>query len=810
MIKIPTFGVSVTSPFGVEEVLESHWEISRDEGEFLDCKFWSRHDGSLEAEMECDDCHSLLWDRIWPVVLVKPGDDVLLLARCRLSEPTSDGHEKESDMWVSDIWVSDIWVSDMWVSDIWVSDMWVSDIWVSDIWVSDIWVSDIWVSDMWVSDIWDGSAGNLEGLASRYADFFKTQYVDVLDLLQEFRRREWEEMRSGRSNRLPPRPQSRASTNRSSSPPPPAPSGAQSQSSSSPMTPHAQWGSSTSHSSAASPSPMHPPTNVQSDGRLQERGGPFNLPLLGPPTSSQPPCSAPSPMANNCSAAPPQHLQCDMLRGVPGGFSSRGNQSATNSPLGSPMGLPPAFVLEGGRPHPLSALYTPGKYQPSSCLSDAEEREIYGYGLPAKGKKKFFRSQGSADSGSKRLLSPDRCGLTRMCIYDAAGYEGVQASCSSRQTNGRNPGSGPFGHRGPPGYPMKKAKGHSGTGTLSRLFRTLRVQKGAGDHGRRKRPDKGEVESPDPQTLAADPLITPVPPSSIFTTNQTPSAFSFAPPTSQAPPPPDRTTTTPTSIASGDNIPSPYCNLNGPPIMAKDFVGSDPLLGSPTTDREVIGIGEAIERYKQIERQKRMQEQREQSMGLMGEQRKDQPHRPTGPPATAYARGKGAVALEFEDIKIKGVVPLQDDSLIFLPSLPPLERNSLDLPRPLSTKAIDLDSPLTSRSSLYLWPHFYRRTFEVKINSPSGMIGKQASVSRRPLRPLIFPPKRNRTAPLPALVVDLNPGSRQQGCCCLLQRERSQPLSARARNENIPAGVPIILRRMLLLRPHPPDSLHVI
>jgi hypothetical protein len=34
----------------------------------------------------------------------------------------------------------------------------------------------------------------LEGLASRYADLFNTHYGDVLEHLEDLRRREWEEM----------------------------------------------------------------------------------------------------------------------------------------------------------------------------------------------------------------------------------------------------------------------------------------------------------------------------------------------------------------------------------------------------------------------------------------------------------------------------------------------------------------------------------------------------------------------------------------------------------------------------------------
>lgn len=40
----------------------------------------------------------------------------------------------------------------------------------------------------------DGDRGYLEGLASRYADLFSTHYGDVLDHLEELRRREWDEM----------------------------------------------------------------------------------------------------------------------------------------------------------------------------------------------------------------------------------------------------------------------------------------------------------------------------------------------------------------------------------------------------------------------------------------------------------------------------------------------------------------------------------------------------------------------------------------------------------------------------------------
>lgn len=40
----------------------------------------------------------------------------------------------------------------------------------------------------------DGERGYLEGLASRYADTFNTHYGDVLEHLEELRRREWDEM----------------------------------------------------------------------------------------------------------------------------------------------------------------------------------------------------------------------------------------------------------------------------------------------------------------------------------------------------------------------------------------------------------------------------------------------------------------------------------------------------------------------------------------------------------------------------------------------------------------------------------------
>ncbi|GLG94966.1 Sterile alpha motif domain-containing protein [Gryllus bimaculatus] len=39
-----------------------------------------------------------------------------------------------------------------------------------------------------------GERGYLEGLASRYADLYRTHYGDVLDHLEELRRREWAEM----------------------------------------------------------------------------------------------------------------------------------------------------------------------------------------------------------------------------------------------------------------------------------------------------------------------------------------------------------------------------------------------------------------------------------------------------------------------------------------------------------------------------------------------------------------------------------------------------------------------------------------
>lgn len=40
----------------------------------------------------------------------------------------------------------------------------------------------------------DGERGYLEGLASRYADLFRTHYADVLDHLELLRRREWADM----------------------------------------------------------------------------------------------------------------------------------------------------------------------------------------------------------------------------------------------------------------------------------------------------------------------------------------------------------------------------------------------------------------------------------------------------------------------------------------------------------------------------------------------------------------------------------------------------------------------------------------
>lgn len=40
----------------------------------------------------------------------------------------------------------------------------------------------------------DGERGYLEGLASRYADTFNTHYGDVLEHLEELRRREWDEL----------------------------------------------------------------------------------------------------------------------------------------------------------------------------------------------------------------------------------------------------------------------------------------------------------------------------------------------------------------------------------------------------------------------------------------------------------------------------------------------------------------------------------------------------------------------------------------------------------------------------------------
>lgn len=40
----------------------------------------------------------------------------------------------------------------------------------------------------------EGERGYLEGLASRYADTFNTHYGDVLEHLEELRRREWAEL----------------------------------------------------------------------------------------------------------------------------------------------------------------------------------------------------------------------------------------------------------------------------------------------------------------------------------------------------------------------------------------------------------------------------------------------------------------------------------------------------------------------------------------------------------------------------------------------------------------------------------------
>ncbi|XP_068085600.1 uncharacterized protein [Anabrus simplex] len=48
--------------------------------------------------------------------------------------------------------------------------------------------------DRRIEDVECGERGYLEGLASRYADLFNTHYGDVLDHLEELRRREWEEM----------------------------------------------------------------------------------------------------------------------------------------------------------------------------------------------------------------------------------------------------------------------------------------------------------------------------------------------------------------------------------------------------------------------------------------------------------------------------------------------------------------------------------------------------------------------------------------------------------------------------------------
>ena len=39
-----------------------------------------------------------------------------------------------------------------------------------------------------------GERGYLEGLASRYADLFNTHYGDVLEHLEDLRRREWDEL----------------------------------------------------------------------------------------------------------------------------------------------------------------------------------------------------------------------------------------------------------------------------------------------------------------------------------------------------------------------------------------------------------------------------------------------------------------------------------------------------------------------------------------------------------------------------------------------------------------------------------------
>ncbi|XP_039276009.1 uncharacterized protein LOC111055637 [Nilaparvata lugens] len=132
----------------------------------------------------------------------------------------------------------------------------------------------------------EGERGYLEGLASRYADLYNTHYGDVLEHLEELRRREWAE--------LSPR-----------------------------------------------------------------------IRVLGPLTPTTPPGPAPS----------------------------------TPPPL-THHRLAPAATLTSSQSQPI---YVPGKYSPSSCLSDKEEDEIYGFaGYGVYGKHMLQRQQQQA----KLVIAP--------------------------------------------------------------------------------------------------------------------------------------------------------------------------------------------------------------------------------------------------------------------------------------------------------------------------------------------------------------------------------------------------------------------
>ncbi|KOB73481.1 Uncharacterized protein OBRU01_10628, partial [Operophtera brumata] len=198
----------------------------------------------------------------------------------------------------------------------------------------------------------DGDRGYLEGLASRYADLFSTHYGDVLDHLEELRRHEWEEM-SPRMRVLggPGTPQT----------PPSASPGSL-----------ALNNLTTSHSQ-----PIYVPGKY-SDG---DRGYLEGL------------ASRYADLFSTHYGDVLDHLE-ELRRHEWEEMSPRMRVlGGPGTPQTPPSASPGSLALNNLTTSHSQPIYVPGKYSPSSCLTDKEEDEIYGFGYGVFGKQMLARQQ---------------------------------------------------------------------------------------------------------------------------------------------------------------------------------------------------------------------------------------------------------------------------------------------------------------------------------------------------------------------------------------------------------------------------------